>query len=152
MGCCGSAVDAHKYDMEQLTVEVSNGGTVLGVCYQPHGIKEHYWLRSDSDLKTVLRGNAQAKAYVSKGKHAVYPIEGRIWRYGGVANDVCMHPRSQQMRVELPSDKVLAEDYIDSVFRSINRRMHHVSGDNRPCVPLRTARTRMVFGGLGSAK
>lgn len=152
MKLCFKVVDAHKYDMEQVTVEVNQGGTVLGVCYQPHGIKEHYWLRGERDLKTVLHHNAQPRVYVSKDKHAIYPLQGRIWRYCGAANDICKQPKRQMIRVEQPCFLVTKEDYIDSIFRSINRRMHHVSADPRPCVPLSTVKTRMLLCGLNIAK
>lgn len=50
------------------------------MCYAPHGSSEHFWIGDQDDLDEILGGEGgdglRPKVYVSRGKHASYPVGG----------------------------------------------------------------------------
>ncbi|CAM9744573.1 unnamed protein product, partial [Choristocarpus tenellus] len=48
--------------------------TVSGVFYGPHGGTEHFWIRDPMDLVDILGPDRRPVAYISRGKHANYPV------------------------------------------------------------------------------
>jgi hypothetical protein len=133
---------SHKYDMEQLTVEVTQGGVVKGVMYRPHGQSEHFQIRS-TDLSRVLVGNKRPRVYVSKGKHGQYPVSGTIQRYFGAVNDEC-DPGPAQDYTVLTISKGMRNVRVDGQVQSISSRMRQ---DERsiPVTALSSVKTRMLF-------
>lgn len=116
-------LDAHKYDLERVTVELDAQGTVMGVCYFPHGHTEHYWIRGSSDLQKLLV-QGRPHVYCSRGKHGSYPVNGTIWRYFGFANDHCEPALLLPNVTVVPaSEQALALPRIDGVFPGLPPNM-----------------------------
>jgi hypothetical protein len=139
------AVDAHRYDIEHLVVEVNvASGAVVGVLYQPHGGKEHYWLRDLADLARILAFDKRPSVYVSHGKHAGYPISGTIYRYGGFASDSIAKPVRQRYHVVPASAAVLKLKSIDGVFQGLPKRLDQDFA-KKPNEKLDRARRRLLF-------
>jgi len=81
-------VDSHVDDLELVVVEIKNND-VSRICFTPHGQEEHFWL-NEQDSQTCIEKTCYGvnlNIYCSLGKHATYPIGGRIFRYLGFAND-----------------------------------------------------------------
>jgi len=82
-------VDSHVDDLELVVVEIKNNSTISRICFTPHSQKEHFWL-NEQDSQTCLEKTNYGFAiniYCSLGKHATYPIGGKIYRDLGFAND-----------------------------------------------------------------
>lgn len=139
----GFDIDAHKYDVEHIIVELTDQ-QVTGVCYLPHGSKEFYWIRGITDLSKILIDGTRPVVYASRGKHASSPVPGTIWRYFGVANDHVRKPVPSTVTVVAASDEVMAEPRIDNVFDSLQDR---VVGNFKQysVVPLSKVRTHLLF-------
>jgi hypothetical protein len=138
------AFDGHQYDIEHMVVEVNGNDTVTGVLYQPHGSKEHFWIRDPKDLTKILSGGTQPIVYVSRGKHACYPLSDTIFRYFGVASDECEHPVEHNYTAVQASTMLLNTDRIDGVFPGISTRLT-VANENKPVVKLTDVGTRLLF-------
>lgn len=142
--------DAHDFDIEHLIVEIDAAGIVRGVLYMPHGSKEHFWIRHRDDLKEILEKGKRPKVFVSKDKHAQYPQEGRVLRYGLFANDNCTPKINSGFTVQVASQKALLTKYIDGVFRGLPSRIE-MDFVSKPEVRLRSVRYRMLVGPLSCA-
>lgn len=116
----GTVHDAHRYDLEHITVEVEKESRqVMGVLYQPHGSREHFWIRGEADLKRILVHGRRPVVYSSYSKHGSYSVDGTIFRYFGVANDVTENPVLQKYTlIEVPP-ALLQLERIDNKFRAI---------------------------------
>ncbi len=82
------SIDSHPLDIEGVVIELDIDNKITGVLYQPHSKREHFWIRNSEDLQKICDNN-RVKIYVSKDKHASYPVGGVIYRYYNFANDVC---------------------------------------------------------------
>jgi len=133
-------VGGHAYDMEQMIVELS-GNIVVAVNYFPHGSLEHFKI-TGTDLTTILDNNRPI-AYSSRGKHGFYPISGRIFRYFGIANDICK-PILVPVKAELATSYLLSQDTIDSQFAAIKTRIAQ-NLEIVPKIELRKVKTHMAF-------
>ncbi len=78
--------DSHKIDFELCIVEIKND-KVNRVCFCPHGSEEHFWIAGNDINNITDKNNNRIHIYASNGKHASYPLPGRILRYYGFAND-----------------------------------------------------------------
>jgi hypothetical protein len=117
-------IDRHQYDMETVVVELDSISetAIKGVIYLPHGGLEHFAIRDRDDLSQIFINNHPV-VYCSQGKHASYPTSGRIFRYGGFANDIC-DPVEVVVNVTEPSDKLMATPFIDGLFANIPIRVN----------------------------
>lgn len=141
---CRRVFDAHDYDIEHIVIELNAVGAVQGVLYQPHGQKEHFWIRHASDLAQILVEGLHPKAFASIGKHAMYPCSGRIFRYFGIANDKCFPGPAQDVGVVLASDELMQLQYIDGVYRALPGRISQDFGSKKE-VRLSAVKTRLFF-------
>jgi hypothetical protein len=114
-------VGAHAYDMEHLVVEIV-GGVVTGVLYRPHSEREHFWIRHDDDLESILQGGRPV-AYVARSKHAQYPIAGPIYRYLGMANDECRSPCHREAHLVVASPPLLKTKYVTTDVIGLPKRL-----------------------------
>jgi hypothetical protein len=141
----GKAVGAHAYDMEHIIVEVNIATeSVVGVLYQPHGSREHYWIREKVDLVRILANDRRPAVYVSRGKHGNYPVSGTIYRYGGFASDVTDKPVRQKYHVVPASASLMKLKKIDGEFHGISKRLTHDFAQ-KPTERLDRVRRRMLF-------
>lgn len=80
-------VDARSRYLTPRTVPVPrrHGGlfliqAVTGVFFGPHSSFEHFWVRDAGDLEALMGGDGgdgyRPRVFISRGKHASYPIEG----------------------------------------------------------------------------
>lgn len=134
------SVDAHAYDLERVTVELNALQAVTGVCYFPHGEKEHFWIRGHADLEKILV-QGRTRVYCSRGKHASYPICGTIWRYLGFANDH-INPVFASVNVVEVNQEVLDHPRIDGVFRNIPLCLGEI--DSLPTIALSRVRFHLL--------
>jgi hypothetical protein len=79
-----SHIDTHVNDYELVIVEIK-GLKINRICFTPHSRKENFWLNEKDTQK--IQKNGKLDIYCSRGKHATYPIKGRIFRYFCFAND-----------------------------------------------------------------
>ncbi len=135
--------DSHQYDLEHMIVEVDASGAVKGVLYQPHGSAEHFWIRG-SDLKSILAKGLRPLAFISRGKHGLYPLSGSILRYFGVASDECDKPVRRNYTPLLASASLMKLRHIDGVFPGIQGRITAPT-HKKPTVPLKDVRSRLLF-------
>ena len=133
-------IDNHKLDWEVVVAEMDDEkDSLLRLCYTPHGRKEHFWL-SEEDTRTLLKRTGNAiPIYCSKGKHATYPVNGIIWRYGGFANDtnnccIVYNPQLKQL-----SSEAIASPYFSPKSGILLDNL------NYPTVRLAQVSTRMLF-------
>lgn len=49
---------------------------ITGVFYGPHSGFEHFWIRNAEDIAAIMEDGLHPRVYISKGKHASYPVEG----------------------------------------------------------------------------
>lgn len=82
------SIGGHLLDIECVIVELDEYDKMTGLCYQPHGTKEHFWIKDLDDLNKICKED-RAMVYMSKSKHASYPIPGKIYRIYGFGNDNC---------------------------------------------------------------
>ncbi len=137
----GVYIDAHKYDLEHVIVELAQD-KVSGVCYLPHGSAEFFWVRG-SDLDKLLVNEKQPKVYASRDKHGSYPLPGTIRRYFNFADD-------HNIPVEIPIKAVpaapalMAVDLIDGKFPAIRSR---IGGDfsQYPVISLAKVYVHLLF-------
>lgn len=82
-------VDSHIDDLELVVVEIKNNSTISRICFTPHSQKEHFWLNEADSQSCLTKTNYgfAINIYCSKGKHATYPIMGKIFRDLGFANE-----------------------------------------------------------------
>ena len=101
-------IGGHLLDIEGIIVEVDEYDNMTGLCYQPHGAKEHFWIKDPKDLRKICINN-NARVYMSKSKHASYPISGTIYRIYGFGNDTC-NPK------ELPYKVIQMSNYLQKTL------------------------------------
>ena len=82
------SIDSHPMDIEGVIIELDETNAISGICYQPHGSKEHFWIRNKADITKICTNN-RPNVYMSVSKHASYPLPGKIWRIYGFGNDNC---------------------------------------------------------------
>eukprot|EP00752_Nemacystus_decipiens_P001562 g1526.t2 len=117
----------HKYDLEIVIVEVKSRGNqnVTGVFYGPHGSYEHMWIRHKDDLKTIMdKEGARPRVFVSLGKHASYPVHGRVVRLFGFGTDVCNNPRAMDRPLFILDQRTRHVELIDDQFTGPKKRIH----------------------------
>ncbi|CAM9664288.1 unnamed protein product [Sphacelaria rigidula] len=115
----------HPYDLEIVIVEVGNSDQkITGVFYGPHSSHEHFWVRNPDDLKRILGedGN-RPRVYVSNGKHASYPISGKVFRLFGLGTDQCMNPQEKNRPLLPLNEETRKVDRIDGKFAGPRRRI-----------------------------
>jgi hypothetical protein len=144
---CGS-LGAHRYDVEHLIVELDSGGrVVVGVVYMPHGSREHFWIRNAYDLDTILVDRrTRPTVFVSRGKHAQYPIRGAVMRYFGLLNDTC-DPAPKELYFVDAADAALAATTIGGVYRGLRARTS-MDLTKIPTIRLRDVRKNMFIVSL----
>lgn len=141
-------LDAHDGDYESVLVEISSAGALLGVCYRPHGEEEHFWIRDHDDVMRITDNGRHGPAvYVSRGKHASYPVSGKIWRLFGIGTDICESPIP--IVVTLICINEQTDEWRAAMDRSVlAQRFRHVSGDFKyvdyPEIRLKDVATRMA--------
>ncbi|CAM9824612.1 unnamed protein product [Scytosiphon promiscuus] len=114
----------HKYDLEIVIVEISIANQhVTGVFYGPHSSFEHMWIRHEDDLESLLDSARRPKVYISLGKHASYPVAGRVRRLFGLGTDSCQKPRRQHLPLCILDEHARGVDRIDGVFAGPKRRI-----------------------------
>jgi hypothetical protein len=138
----GNVFDSHPYDLEHLVVELTNS-TVTGVLYQPHGGSEHFCIRGDKDLGSILIDGKRPRVYASRGKHAQYPVSGTVYRYAGIASDVCQQAVQQTFTVQEVSPAVMQVEYIDGVFKSVAPKVRQAVR-SKPVLRLDKVKTHML--------
>lgn len=76
-----STAHVHPSPPRPPCVVVSRSQGVAGVCYAPHSSSEHFWIGDQDDLNEILGGEGgdglRPRVYVSRGKHAGYPVSGK---------------------------------------------------------------------------
>ena len=83
--------------IECVVIELDQHEIITGVCYQPHGHSEHFWIRDQTDLSKLCKGN-RPRVYISEKTHASYPVPGKVCRIYGLGNDSCNRPRKCPFR------------------------------------------------------
>ncbi|CAN0291607.1 unnamed protein product, partial [Hapterophycus canaliculatus] len=96
---------------------------VTGVFYGPHSSFEHMWIRHDDDLKSILDSEGRPKVYISLGKHASYPVSGRVRRLFGLGTDSCQKPRLQERPLCILDEYARGVDRIDGAFSGPKKRI-----------------------------
>eukprot|EP00903_Cladosiphon_okamuranus_P016537 g15256.t1 len=115
----------HKYDLEIVVVEVKKRGNqrVTGVFYGPHSSFEHMWIRHKDDLKTILNNEGRPRVFVSLGKHASYPVSGRVVRLFGLGTDTCHNPRANDRPLIILDERTRDVERIDGKFGGPKNRI-----------------------------
>jgi hypothetical protein len=113
---------SHAYDIEQLVLKVDARGTVEGIDFKPHNSSEHFRITDALDIKQILK-DGHPQVYVSRGKHACYPVPGTVTRYLGVVSDVCEHPVKQDLTAIVLDEAVINVRYIGKGFPGIKKRL-----------------------------
>lgn len=155
-GACCCHIDAHELDFEYVIVEVKYD-RIVRVCFCPHGTAENFWL-SERDTAALARDHTSGRVdesgvevdadaiedhihvYVSKWKHAHYPISGLVWRYFGMANDTC----DVRTRIDL-RPVPLDDTSIDSVLFASQKKKLTYDYNAIHTVPIEDVRTRMLW-------
>jgi hypothetical protein len=136
------SIGNHVYDIEHLIIEIDpKSSTIIGILFRPHGSSEHFWIRNPEDIKQI--GEQHPKVYVSRGKHAQYPISGTVFRYMGGANDSCDAKVYLDTAVVQVNPDVLKAS-VGGVMKSLRSR----SLDNTtqfPSVKLKDVKLRMLL-------
>eukprot|EP00904_Undaria_pinnatifida_P003240 jgi/Undpi1/12917/HiC_scaffold_7.g02583.m1 len=116
--CCTTG--DHPYDLEVVVVEVDPNSKVSGVFYAPHSGHEHFWIRDHDDIDEIMGGEGgdgyRPEVFISRGKHANYPVSGKIARIFGFANDRCMDPVASDYPFVPLSQAAIELDLIDNVY------------------------------------
>ena len=73
----------HPADIEHITVQLDKAGTLQRVFYSAHGTKDGRWVEKED----IPLENGKIVAYVALTGHGMYPKEGIVFRFFGVAND-----------------------------------------------------------------
>lgn len=91
--CLSTKSNLHcENQFEIVILEIDNSNEIYQkmkrVCFCPHNKEEYFWI-GEKDLSSIQDKNNSDKihVYVSKGKHAAYPLRGVIWRNLGFEND-----------------------------------------------------------------
>ena len=74
--------------MEHLTVELSSSGDLLRVFYGAHGTKDGRWIKASNVPMETVNGAKKIVAYIALNGHGLYPSDGTVFRFGGMANDI----------------------------------------------------------------
>ncbi|CBJ49087.1 expressed unknown protein [Ectocarpus siliculosus] len=113
----------HKYDLEIVIVEINRHQNVSGVFYGPHSGHEHMWIRNKDDVKEILDETGRPRVYVSLGKHASYPLPGKVTRLFGFGTDNCENPRPRDRPLFILDHQTRRVDKIDGEFAGPKRRI-----------------------------
>jgi len=142
LGSCH--VDSHVDDLELVIVEIKNDSTISRICFTPHSQKEHFWL-NEADSQTCLEKTNYGFAiniYCSLGKHATYPIGGKIHRDLGFANDT-----NDAKNKIVPRICELTPETINHPYFAGKKPL--LSGElDYPVVELKKVKYHMFFRGL----
>jgi hypothetical protein len=75
----------HPGDIESITIECSKtDGKLLRVYFGSHGFKDGQWV----DASKVEYENNHVVCFMAYQGHGLYPKQGIVIRYGGLANDI----------------------------------------------------------------
>lgn len=139
--CTDIYFSTHEYDYEIVIIEVKND-EINRVCYCPHGLSENFWI-PNKDIHHIIDKNNKNKVhvYISRSKHASYPIDGTIWRHMGFANDIIISPRTIHL---LPLS--LTESSIGSELFKSKQKCLSYDYNLVPEVDFEKVKYRMIFG------
>ncbi len=87
--------------------------------------------------------------YISRGKHASYPIPGKVWRMLGIGTDICEGPIPISVTLIVINEQT--STWRAAMDRSVlAQRFRHVSGDFKyvdyPEIRLNDVATRQAVG------
>lgn len=74
------------------------------------------WIRNKDDLEQIIGNTDRPKVFISLGKHASYPISGKILRLFGVGTDKCENPMAKDRPLILLNKSTRELTRIDGVF------------------------------------
>ena len=74
------------------------------------------WIRNKEDLKKIMRDTGRPRVYLSLGKHASYPLSGRVIRLFGAGTDKCINPTARDRPLFPLNQSTQGVDRIDGVF------------------------------------
>lgn len=139
--CTDTYFSKHEYDYEIVIIEVKND-SINRVCFCPHGLEENFWICNE-DTPSILDPYNKNKVhvYVSRSKHASYPIDGVIWRHFGFANDIIDSPR-----VVYLFPLLLTESSINSQLFSSKKKCLSYDYNQVPEIELSKVRFQNFFG------
>lgn len=143
--CTNVTFSEHEYDYEIVIIEVKNG-TVCRACFCPHGLSENYWIDgtdSESGFNELLdkRDSNRIHVYVSRQKHASYPVSGIVWRYFGFANDYNDNRLALMLKPRL-----LTNAAIDSQLFSAKKKCLSYDYNTVQTITISRAKYHMMFG------
>jgi hypothetical protein len=161
--CTDFRFSEHEYDFEMVIIEVKNKESISRVCFCPHGLEENYWIsgrmenssdnKSKNDDKTenddlyrILdrRDRCRIHVYVSRHKHASYPLPGIIWRYMGFANDYNNNDHEENPHRLKPY--VLTNESIESDIFKSKKKCLSFDYNTVPTLTLGQVKYHMFFG------
>ncbi|CAM9291755.1 unnamed protein product [Pylaiella littoralis] len=115
---------SHEHDLETVIVEIANTDqSVRGVFYGPHSSHEHMWIRDQNDLNEILNNGGRPRVFVSRSKHASYPIRGKVYRLVGFGTDECINPTKRDRPLFILSQHSKNVELIDGTFAGPKKRI-----------------------------
>ncbi|KAG5191324.1 hypothetical protein JKP88DRAFT_148718, partial [Tribonema minus] len=133
----GKVFDAHPFDIEQVTVRVTEDGVVNAVYFYPHSSVESFAV-TGNDVEKVLK-DGRPLVYISYGKHASYPVT-HVARYL-LAGDECLKPVKFDMKALQASSAVMKAAGFGSILPLSRRVVRDL--ETIPVVLLSKVSTRM---------
>lgn len=136
-------VSSHEFDFEIVILEINKKSEkICRVCFCPHGLDENFWI-AENDLELILDKNNSDKIhiFVSRGKHASYPVKGIIWRHFGFANDY-----NNDDRILLLKPIILTSNTINSQIFETKKKCLSFDYNTIPVIPYHSVKKRKFFG------
>lgn len=142
MEICLKIVDSHKNDIECVIIELNIEKEIMGICYLPHSSSEHFWIRNKEDLNKLFN-KKKTKVYISKGKHAMYPIP-TVYRYLMFGTDYCKNPQECNYIIIPLSSYLLETTHFNDGYQGFPQRLNNDLTLKKE-IRLKDISTRLIF-------